>query len=160
MQTPRNLQLQLWQHLRVGDKPHHVNAHRERELACLHFLRSFCTPSICNCQNKECLPESTHSTSWDIRISCSDSLCGASLTSQLHQPPPTKFDLKFISSISLKQHHTHSIYTLLSRGSCGLLAILGLKALGLRSRVDSMASRLAGSLSTLLKQFKQLQPSQ
>jgi hypothetical protein len=41
-------------------------------------------------------------------------------------------------------------HTRLSRVPCGLLAILGLNAFGLRSKVDSTASRLAASFSTLL----------
>lgn len=42
--------------------------------------------------------------------------------------------------------------------SSGLVAIFGLKAFGLRSNVIPTASNLAGSLSTLLWQFTQLQP--
>jgi hypothetical protein len=41
-------------------------------------------------------------------------------------------------------------HTLLSRNACGLLAIFGLNAFGLRSKVASTASRLAASFSTLL----------
>lgn len=53
-----------------------------------------------------------------------------------------------------------NLHTLLSRVPWGLLAIFGLNAFGLRSKVASTASLLAASLSTLLKQFTQLQPSQ
>jgi len=52
------------------------------------------------------------------------------------------------------------LQTLESLCSCGLLAIFGLKAFGLRSNVIPTASCLAASLSTLLWQFTQLQPSQ
>lgn len=42
------------------------------------------------------------------------------------------------------------IHTLISLLPCGLLAIFGLNAFGLRSKVASTASRLAASFSTLL----------
>lgn len=46
------------------------------------------------------------------------------------------------------------------RRALGLLAILGLKAFGLRSRIVSTASCRTDSLSTLLQQLTQLHPSQ
>lgn len=56
--------------------------------------------------------------------------------------------------------HTKYIHTVVSRDPCGLLAIFGLKAFGLRWRVVSTASFLSFSFSTLFRQFKQLQPLQ
>lgn len=50
--------------------------------------------------------------------------------------------------------------SLTSRVAWGLLAIFGLKAFGLRSKVASTASRRAASFSTLLQQLEQLHPSQ
>lgn len=74
--------------------------------------------------------------------------------------------IHYISTISNWCHNPNNktvklgLSTLLSRVPWGLLAILGLNAFGLRSKVASTASLLAASFSTLLKQFTQLQPSQ
>lgn len=64
-----------------------------------------------------------------------------------------------MKSVHYTQTQTKT-HTLLSRVPCGLLAIFGRNAFGLRSKVVSTASLLDASCSTLLWQFVQLQPSQ